>query len=188
LSKKTVEQIIDSENDYTIQVKKNQPSLLQAVGNVMAEQKPLDCYVEEEKDHGRHSKWFVSVFDATYSPKAKEWKDLRRFIHVHKITICKKKVSYSDRHYISSRYETSAEYYHKGIRGHWTIENSLHWVKDVIHKEDSNRIITNNGPVNSAIFSSIAINLHRKNGFHSITEAQVYAVANFKELLSRIRT
>lgn len=181
-------QIIESGNDYTIQVKRNQPSLFQGVESAMVKQKPLDYYQEEEKDHGRHSQWFVSVFDATNSPKAKEWKGLRRFIHVHKITECKGRVSHSDRLYISSRYETSAEYYHKGIRGHWTIENSLHWVKDVIHKEDSNRIVTDNGPVNSAIFSSIAINLHRKNGYHSITEAQVSATANFTELFSLIRT
>jgi len=188
LSKKTVEQIIESGNDYTIQVKRNQPSLFQTVQSAMVNQKPLDYYVEEQKDHGRHSKWFVSVFDATNSPKAKEWKALRRFIHVHKITRSKQKVSHSDRLYISSRYETSAEYYHTGIRGHWTIENSLHWVKDVIHKEDGNRIITDNGPVNSAIFSSIAINIHRKNGFHSITEAQVNAIANFNKLFDQIRT
>lgn len=113
---------------------------------------------------------------------------MRRFIHVHKSTTQKGKTSHNDRFYITSRFETSAAYHHKGIRGHWTIENSLHWVKDVIHKEDDNRVITNNGPVNRAVFSSIAINLHRKNGFHSITEAQVEAQANFSEIFNQIRT
>ena len=35
---------------------------------------------------------------------------------------------------------TDAAIYGKGIRGHWKIENSLHWVKDVIHGEDKNAI------------------------------------------------
>ena len=189
MSKKTAERIIDSGNDYTIQVKRNQPSLFQEIERAIVEQTPLDYYEEHEKDHGRHSHWYVHVFDATDSYKAGEWKDLSRFIHVHKCTKYKSgKISHNDRIYISSRLETSAEYHHKGIRRHWTIENSLHWVKDVVHKEDDNRIKTDNGPVNSAIFSSIAINIHRKNGQHSITEAQVAANANFNELFDHIRT
>lgn len=189
MSKKTVEQIIDSGNDYTIQVKRNQKSLFEEIERVITEEIPLDSYQEKEKDHGRQSHWSVYVFDATDSFKADEWKQLRRFVHVHKYTKYKSgKVAHNDRFYISSRFDTSAKYYHKGIRGHWTIENSLHWVKDVIHKEDNNQIVKNNGPVNSAILSSIAINIHRKNGIHSITEAQIKANANFNELFDVIRT
>lgn len=163
--------------------------MFQEIERVMTQEVPLDYYEEQEKDHGRHSHWFVYVFDATDSHKAYEWKHLSRFIHVHKCTKYKSgKVSHNDRLYITSRLETCAKYHHKGIRGHWTIENSLHWVKDVIHKENDNKITKGNGPVNSAIFSSIAINIHRKNGLHSITEAQAFANANFNELFKQIRT
>ena len=188
MSKKTVEHIIDSGNDYTVQVKGNQPKLFKEIQQVIVEQIPLDYYYEEEHNHGRHSQWFVYVYDATMSCMAEEWKGLKRFIHVHKITEKKGKITHSDRVYISSRFETCAKYYHQGIRGHWGIENSLHWVKDVIHKEDDNGIRTNNGPVNSAIFSSIAINIHRKNGKYSITDAQVWANVNFYELFALFRT
>jgi len=58
----------------------------------------------------------------------------------------------------------------------------LHWVKDVIHGEDSNQIRTQNGPVNSSVFSSIAINIHRKNGNHSISDGQMKFSSNVKEL------
>lgn len=154
----------------------------------MVEQTPLDYFEEHEKGHGRHSHWYVRVFDASFSPKAKEWKHLRRLIHVHKHTIRKGKESHNDRLYISDLNHANAEQYHRGIRGHWTIENSLHWVKDVIHGEDSNRLKKENGPINTAVFSSIAINIHRKNGNHSITEGQIKFGANVNELFKFIRT
>ena len=186
--KKTVKEIVASGNHYVCQVKGNQPSLFKEIQEVMVHQKPLDYFEHYEKDHGRHSYWYVTVFDATQNKKAEEWKNLRRFIHVHKKTIKKGKVSHSNRLYISDLYETSAKSYHRGIRGHWSIENSLHWVKDVIHNEDNNRIVKNNGPVNNAVFSSIAINVHRKNGTWSITDSQIKFGANVKKLFDLFRT
>ena len=43
-------------------------------------------------------------------------------------------------------------------------------VKDVMHREDANRIKAKSGPISMAIISSMAINLHRINGFHSISQ------------------
>ena len=77
----------------------------------------------------------------------------------------------------------SAEEFHQGIRGHWGIENRLHWVKDGIHKEDKNKIRCGTGPVAASIFSSIAINIHRKNGNDSIYEGQIKFRNNVKYLV-----
>ena len=186
--KKTVEKIVATGNHYVIQVKRNQLTLFREIERVIIEQKPLDTYVEYEKNHGRQSSWYVSVFNARTSHKASEWKNLSRFIHVHKHTIKNGKQIYSNRFYISDKSTTSAQYFHEGIRGHWEIENNLHWVKDVIHREDRNAIKTNNGPVNSAVFSTISINIHRKNGVHSITEGQIKFGANVKKLFRLLRT
>jgi len=188
IPKKTVDEIVESGNHYIIQVKRNQRSLFAEIERVIVMGKPIDYYHEHEKDHGRHSSWFVHVFDAQMSVKAVEWKNLRRFIHVNKRTISKGKVSYSSRLYISDLFETDAKYYHKGIRGHWKIENSLHWVKDVVHKEDTNRLKLKNAPLNVATFSSIAINIHRANGNHSITYGQIKFGANVKKLFQFLRT
>lgn len=154
----------------------------------MITKKPLDYYEQHEKGHGRHSSWYVSVFEVVVNQVSRQWKNLRRFIHVHKHTKKKKSESISDRLYMSDLYETSAQFYHEGIRGHWTIENSLHWVKDVIHNEDKNRIKTENGPVNQAIFSSIAINIQRKVASRSITDNNVNFSVNFKDIFKLIRT
>lgn len=182
--KKTIEKIVATGNDYVVQVKRNQKTLHEEIQRVIVEEEPIDTYEEHEKGHGRHSSWYVTVFDATNSKKVQEWERLTRMIHVHKKTVCTKtkKESHNDRFYISNKKCRHAIDFHRGIRGHWTIENSLHWVKDVVHKEDANQIRTNNGPINSAIISTIVINIHRKNGIRSITDSQIKFGANVKEL------
>ena len=99
----------------------------------MVEQPPLDYFELKEKGHGRHSNWYVRVFDAQLSPKAKEWKNLRRMIHVHKVTQKNGKTSHSDRLYISDRFETNAEYFHKGIREHWGTVSYTHLTLPTIY-------------------------------------------------------
>ncbi|MFK7979297.1 MAG: ISAs1 family transposase [Saprospiraceae bacterium] len=173
----------ESGNYYCLQVKRNQPSLFDEIQRVILEQEPLDFFETSEKDHGRQSHWTVNVYNAQQSIKKNEWKGLIRFIHVHKNTIIKEREVHADRFYISSNPKTYADFYHYGILGHWSIENSLHYVKDVIHGEDSNQIRKDNGPVNSAVFSSIAINIHRKNGNQSISEGQMKFSSNVKELM-----
>lgn len=189
MPKKTVETIIESGNDYVIQVKGNQKSLYREIQRIMVEEPPLDFFQLEEKGHGRHSFWSVSIFSAFNSSKTKEWKGLKRFIHVHKEvfytnTNVRKQFTDNDRLYISSMQSSNAKYFHEGIRNHWSIENKLHWVKDVIHSEDSNRMNTKNGPINQSIVSTIAINIHRKNGCSSITNSQIKFGANIKELFN----
>ena len=73
-------------------------------------------------------------------------------------------------YYISSKKMIST-YYLIAIRGHWAIENGLHYTKDVSMKEDGSKIRKGNAP---AIFSSvrnIAINIFRINGMKSIIQA-----------------
>lgn len=186
IQKETAEVIVDSENHYVLQVKRNQPSLFDEIQRAIVEQKPLSSFEIAEKDHGRYSHWYVSVYNALQSCKNPEWKGLTRFIHVHKNTVKSGKDIHSDRFYISSNPTTCAEFYHQGIRGHWSIENSLHYVKDVIHREDNNQIKKDNGPVNTAVFSSIAINIHRKNGNQSISLGQMKFSSNVKELFQHL--
>ena len=48
------------------------------------------------------------------------------------------------------------------IRAHWTIENSLHWVMDMVFRDDECRVRTDNAPANFATCRHIAYNLTRK--------------------------
>lgn len=132
----------------------------------------------------------MNVFDASYSEKAREWKNLRRIVHVHKKTLHTKtgKISHSDRLYISDIYEQDAKKFHEGIRGHWQIENNLHWVKDVIQNEDKNGVQKRNGPVNVSTLNSLALNIHRIFGEKSLTTSQMIFCADLKLVLKTLRT
>ncbi len=61
--------------------------------------------------------------------------------------------------------------FNKGIRGHWAIENSLHYVKDVTFKEDASKINTKNAPENFSLVRNITINIYRKNGYKGMKQA-----------------
>ena len=74
------------------------------------------------------------------------------------------------------------------IRGHWSIENRLHWVKDVRQHEDSSRISKGNGVETLSLLKNIAINLCREDGFDSIKAAAIHFASNVKELLDYFRT
>jgi len=188
--KKTVETIVNSGNHYVIQVKRNQPNLLKEICRVSISQKPISYHHECDNSRGKENSWYVRVFDIEQNEKIKDWKNLRRVIHVHKKTYSYKlaKESHSDRYYISDLFQADAQKFHNGIRGHWKIENVLHWVKDVIHGEDKNKYRNNNAPVNVSTISTIVLNLHRKNGNSSITEGQIKFGVNIKSLFKLLRT
>lgn len=182
--------IVDSGNHYMAQVKRNRLSLYNEIQKSLAHQSPLDCFETHQKGHGRHTYWRCKVFDATENQQAKQWKDLRTFICVEKncFNTKKKTTIQTQRYYISDLAKKDAAFFFKGIRGHWRIENSLHWVKDVIHNEDGNRIRKANGPINMAVISSIAINLGRKHGQWSMTQNAVTFSANIEKAVQYIRT
>jgi predicted transposase YbfD/YdcC len=78
----------------------------------------------------------------------------------------------------------SAQDFSQGIRGHWGIENRLHWVKDVIFKEDCSTISQGHAPSNLSLVRAIAINLLRQNGYDSITTRQRLLSNKLDKLLS----
>lgn len=85
--------------------------------------------------------------------------------------------------YISSLIHTAQEFA-RGIRGHWCIENCLHWVKDVVLKEDDSKIRMGNAPANLSILRAIALNILRRNGHTSITTAQRFLSNDLDKLFT----
>jgi predicted transposase YbfD/YdcC len=57
------------------------------------------------------------------------------------------------------------------IRGHWAIENRLHWIRDVVFAEDHSQIRTGNGPAVMATLRNFAVSRHRLNGATNIAAA-----------------
>lgn len=57
------------------------------------------------------------------------------------------------------------------IRGHWAIENRLHWIRDVVFAEDHSQIRTGTGPATMAVLRNLAVSRHRLNGATNIAAA-----------------
>jgi predicted transposase YbfD/YdcC len=87
--------------------------------------------------------------------------------------------------YISSL-KTTAQEFARGIRGHWSIENCLHWVKDVVLNEDDSTIRLGNAPANLSVIRAIALNVLRRNGHTSITIAQRFLSHDIDKLLALV--
>jgi predicted transposase YbfD/YdcC len=78
-----------------------------------------------------------------------QWAKLKSIGLVESVRTVNGKTSVKIRYFISSL-EDNAEIFAKSARGHWGIENSLHWVLDVGMREDKSRIKKDNAPANFA--------------------------------------
>ena len=85
---------------------------------------------------------------------SKEWTGLESLIKVERIGTRAGKPYHQVVYYISSLVRSAADFA-KGIRGHWGIENRLHWVKDVIFDEDHSTIRTGNAPANLSVMRTM---------------------------------
>lgn len=176
MSKKTTAVIIDSKNDYLIGVKKNQPTLYYQIEEIIANRSSTySSYTTLETNRGRIELRHTIVSNCIEAV-SKDWKGLQQVIGVHRIVIEKGVRREEMAYFISSRNE-NAMLYAEGIRSHWQIENSLHWVKDVTLKEDASKIKTGNAPQNISTMKNICINIFRQNEYKGIAQA-IRLVAN----------
>jgi len=171
LSKKTVELITGTNNHYIIGVKKNQKKLYQTIESLTADEKmAFSKFTELLKSRGRTERRTVWVSPAT-DEISKAWTGVNQVIKVHRMVKENGAVHQEHAFYISSL-KGNAQLFCYGIKSHWRIENSLHWVKDVTFHEDASRIRTNHAPENISVFRNIAINLFRTNNYQNLAQAQ----------------
>jgi predicted transposase YbfD/YdcC len=184
-TKQTCELIINSGNDYVIGVKDNQPKLHAHIQQVAMTKKPASRDVQIERTRDRVTQRTVSIFHDLkgISP---EWIGIKSLIKVERVGIRAGKKYHEIVCYISSLIGSASEFA-AGIRGHWGIENRLHWVKDVLFKEDASRVRTGNAPANFSIIRATAINLIRRNGYDSITTYQRFLSHDIDKLLSLVK-
>jgi len=114
----------------------------------------------------------VTVFDDLYGIDQTQWSGIQEIVKVERTTYTLKKESPSiDISYYISSTQLPASSYNKGIRSHWAIENSLHYVKDVTFGEDASLVRSGNAPTNFSIIRNIAINVLRRMDFISFPQA-----------------
>lgn len=101
---------------------------------------------------------------------SEDWKGLQQIVGVHRIVKEQGKTREETAYFISSKNE-NAFFYAEGVRSHWAIENTLHWVKDVTLKEDASLIKTGNAPQNISTIKNIGINIFREYNYTNIAQA-----------------
>jgi predicted transposase YbfD/YdcC len=152
--------------DYLLAVKDNQPTLhenikdfFEGMENEEIRDLPEDVWQSElEKGHGRIEKREVRTVTAIDWLGNKEmWKDLKTIVQYRTYrTETAGKTVKTDQYYISSAVFFADEF-GKYIRGHWSIENNLHWCLDVIFREDDSRARTGNAALNLNIMRKMAL-------------------------------
>ena len=86
-------------------------------------------------------------------------------------------------YYISSTVLPSKKFAAK-IRGHWLIENQVHWVKDVIFNEDKSKIRELQAARNLSLLYTIIMNVYRSFGFDSIKQGIYWLGNNWNKILA----
>lgn len=162
--------IIKSGNDYVIGVKQNQKKLYRHIEQVMCSKDMISSsYIEMEVNRGRTELRSICVSDFTEEVTG-NWAGLKQFVSVQRVVNRNGKKREEVAYFISSR-KSNAFLYAQGVRLHWEIENSLHYVKDVTFKEDSSKIKRGNAPQNISTIKNIAINILRGNDFNNMAQA-----------------
>ncbi|WP_250123807.1 ISAs1 family transposase [Chroococcidiopsis sp. CCMEE 29] len=112
----------------------------------------------------------LCVFDCL-GEFAQEWAGLQRCISVERRGLRDGK-AFAERQYYISSVATTAIEFQAIIRGHWTIENQLHWVKDVIFNEDHAPQRGKFAAANWSVVRNFFITFARSLGFTSIARAK----------------
>ena len=112
-----------------------------------------------------------------------DWVGLKRIVQVERLGTRAGKPYEETVYYISS-ITLEASDFAQGIRGHWGVENRLHWVKDVVFDEDKAQMVDGYASANFSILRSFVINLFRHNGFDSLTRAIRHCAHNILLLFS----
>lgn len=167
------QQILDAGGRYVLQVKANQPTLHAKVKLTLDEAildgfrgLSHDSHEQTDGDHGRietRQLWVTwDVAEVLGRDLAKQWPGLKGLVVVQRTRQASGQPEASvERHYYLSALDrrTKASKLADLIRGHWSVENNLHWQLDVSFNEDQRRIRRGHGAENFSRLCRIALNL-----------------------------
>src|SRR5258706_521419 len=178
--KKIAKEIVESDADYVMALKGNQERVHQEVKSFLdasleqqKQQRPKGALVPKEaaalkscetvqKDHGRIEtrRYYQSDYLDWFADKDK-WEGLRSVGMVESTREIEGKTTVERRYYLSSL-KLGVETFARAVRGHWGVENKLHWVMDVCFREDQSRAREGYAAENLATLRRLALNLLKR--------------------------
>ena len=176
--RKIAQAIVDKGADYLLAVKGNQPELEDAVTYALdtaldtpgtgLESQRVKFF---DKDHGRLEERRYLCLNAdtiSWSELSSKWAGLKSLVVVEYRSTKDGKTTTERRYFISSL-PPNVTTLARAVRGHWGIENSLHWILDVNFREDHSRVRMDNGPENFAIIRHLTLNVLKGDGSKNIS-------------------
>jgi predicted transposase YbfD/YdcC len=158
--------IIDGSGSYAITLKENQPTLHGIAKAVFEEHERNDfsgvaTYRETNRGHGREEeRTYYAVAIPKYDERLEKWTGLETLVMGRfRRSVNGGEATEFIRFYISSLPPKKVEWLGQSLRGHWAIENGLHWVLDVSFGEDANRTRRGNGAENWSTLRRIALGM-----------------------------
>jgi predicted transposase YbfD/YdcC len=167
--------IVEEKADYVLAVKDNQPNLHDWIARHFADHLEDDFartstrrYQTAEKGHGREEeRWYFVCPTPENLPGRGRWFHLRAIGMVVSNTRRNGKESGDIRYYILSKY-ISARRFAEAVRGHWGIENKLHWQLDVTFQEDQCRIRKGHADANFSLLRRTALSMLKNETSHKV--------------------
>lgn len=158
------EKIVERQANYILCVKGNQRTLTEDIADYFSwaqtdkhERQHLDEHIEIEKGHGRIvTRRTVITHEVSWCTWRPDWKNLSTLIMVERKVIFRNEESRQRVYYISDLVGNAEAFGHM-IRGHWSIENQLHWMLDVSFREDDSLIHAGFAAQNLSLVRKIAL-------------------------------
>ena len=166
--KEIADLIREEGGDYVLAVKQNQPTLYEQVKETIdagleQDTNSVDVYQTTEVGHGRHeTRTYVTFPPAETVDPDGLWRDLKAVgMAVTESTDTQGRCRLEARYYILSVLLSPKEFA-GAVRGHWGIENNLHWQLDVSFREDECRVRTDHAPANLSVIRRFALGLLKR--------------------------
>jgi predicted transposase YbfD/YdcC len=165
--KEVAKTIVDQGGNYVLQLKGNQNGLHEETVELFEQCLRDDCLgiayttaTVSNQGHGRQERRTIwATEDIHWFAERKKWANLRSLIRVSCERTVDEQTSQEYHYYISSLPADDAEELLRYIRGHWSVENRLHWCLDISFADDTRRIRSGYGAENFSRLSRIGLNL-----------------------------
>jgi predicted transposase YbfD/YdcC len=184
-------QIRQQKGDYLLSVKGNQKELLEDIECAFKTHHGYDRIEDIDCGHGRIDTRHCSILpakDFLLEENLQPWKDIATLVKIDACREIKGVCTSETRYYISNEHISKASYYLDLARGHWSIENHLHWHLDVTFKEDNCRARSGNAPENPATVRKFALQIiSNANDKLSLKKRQYKAALDEKYLRKLIK-
>jgi predicted transposase YbfD/YdcC len=192
--KKIAQQVVEAGGDYLLVVKQNQGKLYEEIEACFERAAEQDWrgvtnsyYEKDDLGHGRQeNRCCLVIEDPEGMTERENWPKSNVIGMCQSIrTEAGGESSFHVRYFIGSK-RARARYYGESLRGHWRVENNLHWQLDVTFREDDSRVRQRTAATNFAVVRRLALNLTKQEGTQMSIAKKRFAAALDTDYLEEI--